>query len=360
MKKLVYSALALSVTTAGAFASDSDWSNLDQEIEALTASNVLDTTGPKFSGRVRTYYESSGDVSVGDGPNDLGNFNLRETRLKMTGSRGDYGYTMQVEFAGGISLLDAFLDFPLGGQVNGRFGQFKAGFSRSGLLSGGNIFFVDRNIIGNLWSGRRQGFMLSGEFDQLGWWLTIQDGGNVGSASAGDPGDEYLITAKIAFDLMGEGANAKNEGAYGGTEEPSATAAIGFYDDSNVDSGDGTLLEFHGGTNVYAFGLDILDVGDGLVASNGNAVASPFNTTIAGNTTPISLFGTYMLQPDTWEIGVRFQDYDNTANEDKLDIGVINHIDGHKLKWTIQYSTTTSDVAANEVDWIAIQLQLAF
>jgi len=349
MKKLVYSALALSVTTAGALASDSDWSTLDQEIEALTASTVLDTTGPKFSGRVRTYYESSGDV----GADDLGNFNVRETRLKMTGSRGDYGYTVQADFTGGFSLLDAYVDFPIGGQVSGRFGQFKAGFSRSALIGGGNIFFVDRNIVGALWSGRREGFALSGEFDQLGWWLTIHDGTDFG-------GDEYLITAKVAFDLMGEGANAKNEGAYGGTEEPSATAAVAFYDDGGLESGDGTLLEFHGGTNVYSFGVDLLSVGDDLVTSNGSATASPFGTTIDADSTPMSLFGTYMLQADTWELGIRFQDYDNGAGEDKLDIGIINHLDGHKLKWTIQYSSTSSDDAANEVDWIAIQLQLAF
>jgi len=345
MKKLVYSALALSVTSAGALASDTDWSTLDQEIEALTASTALDTTGPNIGGRIRTYYLNQSDADAGD-------FNVTDARLHATGSRGDYSYKLQVDFADNPTLLDAYIDFPLGGQVKGRFGQFKAGLSRSGLISSGNIFFVDRNVAGNLWSGRAEGFMLSGEFDQLGWWLSIMDGSDAG-------GDEYLITGKVDFDLMGDGA-AGNEGAYGGTEAPSATAGVGFWDDGGTDDNSGTILEFHGGTNVYSFGVDLMSLGDALVATNGTTMVMGSGAALAADSSPMSIMGTYMLQPDTWELGIRYQNLDNAADETKMDVGVINHLDGHDLKWTIQYSTIASDVDANETDWIAVQLQLTF
>ena len=345
MKKLVYSALALSVTSAGAFASDTDWSTLDQEIEALTASTALDTTGPNVGGRIRTYYVNSSDL-------DLGDFVAKEARLHATGSRGDYSYKLQIDLASSSVLKDAYIDFPLGGQVKGRFGQFKPGLSRSGLVSSAKIFFIDRNIIGGLWSDRTPGFQLSGEFDQLGWWLTITDGSDAG-------GDEYLITGKVDFDLMGDGA-ASNEGAYGGTEAPSATAGIGFWDDGGTTDNTGTLIEFHGGTNVYSFGVDLATIDDMLVPTNGSTGVMGSGASLVADSTPMSVMGTYMLQPDTWELGIRYQDFDNSLDETKMDVGVINHLDGHNLKWTIQYSSISSDMAANEVDWIGIQLQLVF
>jgi len=338
MKKLVYSALALSVTSAGALASDTDWSTLDQEIEALTASTALDTTGPTIGGRIRTSYVSNSDSDTGD-------FDVVDARMSASGSRGDYGYKLQVDFADAGSLLDAYVDFPLGGQVNGRFGQFKAGLSRSGLMSSGDIFFTTRNLAGTSWSGRAEGFMLSGEFDQLGWSLTIQDGADAG-------GDDYLMAGKVDFDLMGDGASS-NEGAYGGTDAPSATAGIGFWDDGGGAADlDGTLLEFHGGTNVYSFGIDMMSVGDGgAPTTNGNDIL------VGADSSPMSVMGTYMLQPDTWELGVRFEDYDDDASE-RLSVAAVNYLDGHDLKWTIEYSSTS--VGDVDTDILTIQLNLGF
>jgi hypothetical protein len=339
MKKLVYSALALSVTSAGALASDTDWSTLDQEIEALTASTALDTTGPNIGGRIRTLYLNSSDLDVGD-------FDVEDARLSATGSRGDYSYKLQVDFADD-GLLDAYIDFPLGGQVKGRFGQFKAGLSRSALISSGDMFFAGRNVIGETWSGRAEGFQISGEFDQLGWWLTIQDGADAA-------GDDYLIAGRVAFDLMGDGASSV-EGAYGGTEAPSATAALGFWDDGGADDVDGTVLEFHGGTNVYSFGVDLMSIGDGgAPTTNGDP------TVLEGDSSPMSVMGTYMLQPDTWELGVRYEDADNASSDSMMSIGVVNYLDGHNLKWTIQYNSVSSDDDAREVDGFAVQLQLGF
>lgn len=349
MKKLVSSALALSVLTGGVIASDNEWTTLDHEIEALSSSISLDG-GPNIGGRIRTLYASSSDVMKG--ANSLGDFDVKQARLYVTGERAGYGYKLQVDFASSNILLDAYVDFPVGGQVQGRFGQFKPGFSRSGLISSGKIFFIDRNIIGGLWGDRSEGIMFSGNFEAFAWWLTITDGSDAN-------GDEYLITGKAAFDVMGDGA-AGNEGAYGGSEAPSATAAIAFYDDGGTNDNTGTLIEFHGGTNMYSFGVDLLSIGDALAPTNGSVSMSPFAGALQADSTPMSIAGTYMLSPDKWQLGIRYQDYDNTASDTKLDIAAVNHIDGDAVKWTFQISTTSSDVTANEMDWMAIQLQLGF
>jgi len=342
MKKLVYGAFALSVTSAGALASDTDWSTLDQEIEALTASTALDTTGPNVGGRIRTSFVNNSDA-------DLSDFDVVNARLHATGSRGDYSYKLQVDFAGdeGARLLDAYIDYPIGGQVNGRFGQFKAGVSRSGLISSGKLFFTDRNFAGATWGGRAEGIALSGEFDQLGWNISIQDG-------ADGPLDDYLISAKIDFDLMGDGASW-NEGAWGGTEAPSMTAGIGFWDDGGADDVDGTLLEFHGGTNVYSFGVDVMQVGDGgAPTTNGGGG----DVALDADSTPISIMGTFMVQPDTWELGVRYEDFDKEADASKISVAAVNFLDGHDLKWTIEYAMLEDGDL--DTDTITIQLNLGF
>jgi hypothetical protein len=336
MKKLVYSALALSVTSAGALASDTDWSTLDQEIEALTASTSLDNHGPHIGGRIRTWYQSESDTDTGD-------FDVVDARVHAAGSHGDYGYKVQVDFAGEPNLLDAYVDFAIGGQVNARMGQFKAGLSRSALISSGNLFFTDRNNAGSSWGTRTEGLMLSGDFDQLGWWITLMDG-------ADGAGDDYLMTAKVDFDVMGDGASSV-EGAYGGSESPSLTIGIGMWDDGGADDTDGTLIEVHGGTNVWSIGVDMQSAGDAAQITQGAGYA---------DASPMSIMGTYMLQPDTWELGVRLEDEDNDADESTMTIGVNNYLDGHGLKWGFEMASTSSDDAAMQTDTIRISLNCAF
>lgn len=357
MKKLVFSALALSATSATGLASESDWSSLDQQIEALTTSlAVQGNGGPSISGRIRTYYVNSGDVVGGldsDGEeNDLGAFAVADARMALTGSTGDYDYKLQVDFADEPELLDGYVTFPIGGQVKGRMGQFKANLSRSALVSSGKLVFIDRNVVGNLFSMRDAGFLLSGEFDALDWGITIQNGGDGG-------GDEYFIVGKVSFDVLGDGKDLV-EGSYGGTDEPAGTVGVAFYDDGATEDGDGTLFEAAFGTNVYSFGLDFVDIGDGLYTGNGSPFVALGAGALQADSTPFSIFGTYMLQPDAWEVALRYQDLDNDNDEDKIDISISNYIDGHNLKWQLQYATTSSDDEDNEVDSIWLGLQAGF
>ncbi|MDA1267085.1 MAG: hypothetical protein O2816_18545, partial [Planctomycetota bacterium] len=106
MKKLLYSALALSATATGALASD-DWSTLDQEINALSASAAFDKTGPTIGGRIRTLYENSSDFtgtlnpSDPANPGDLSDFDVIDARVKITGGRDGYSYVFQVDAGSG-------------------------------------------------------------------------------------------------------------------------------------------------------------------------------------------------------------------------------------------------------------------
>jgi len=359
MKKLVYSALALSVTSAGALASDTDWSTLDQEIEALTASTSLDNHGPHIGGRIKTSYVSSsdlGDVDPITGEKadlDTGDFQVNDARIHVSGNHGDYGYMVQWDLADD-GLLDAYVDFAIGGQVNARMGAHKAGISRSALISSGNTFFANRTYAGDAWADRTEGLTLSGDFDQLGWSLGFMDGFDADA-------DDHLMTAKVDFDVMGDGMGA-NEGAYGGSESPSLTIGIGMWDDGGADDTDGNIIEAYAGTNVWSFGVEMQDIGDANQATQGGSdIGDLLNTFGQGaDCSPMTITGTYMLSPDTWELGVRMQDFDNDDNTESMSIAVNNYIDGHGLKWTLDMTEYTTDTDVFDTSVLTLQLNVSF
>lgn len=372
MKKLVYSAFALSLTTVSGFASENEWSQLDQEVEAL-ASSLAQDDGLSFGGWIRARHDYSDDVSVpfasiendgspDVGTNDLSGFSVPDVRLLAMGSRGDYGYMVQYDFqtsgsnAGffdndGGGLLDAYVTFPIG-PVTGTVGQFKPPIARSSLLTSKDIFFVNKTLTGIAWTSRDQGAMVSGDFDALSWWLAIQDG------SDGD-GDDYFFAGRVAFDFLGDGVG-NVEGAWGGSDDPAATASASYWDDTASDDGEGFNLGVVASTSVYSFSGEVTDYGKSGYTSTFGRTGDTSDTNGFGDTTPFAVAGTYMLTPDTWEVGVRYQDFDDEENTDVIEVAVNHYMEGHDLKWTIQYSTSNSDDSDLEIDLITLGLTAGF
>ena len=340
MKKLVFSAIALTLTSAPGFASEDVWSQLDQEVEALTSSLSLQGGGPSVSGWIATRYSSSSDIAIG--ASDLGGFTTTDARVILTGSRGDFGYEVEWN-AVGAGLLDAFVDFPVGGEVHGRLGMFKMPIGTLGGIDGNNMFFINRSATGAVGAARDTGVQFSGSFDQIGWELAATNGGD-------GVGDELSIGGRVAVDLTGDGANTSVEGAFGGSDDIGATASLSFYDDGAVTDGDGFAFDIHAGTNVYSVGFELFDIGDGVPAAKGAFDA---------DSSPITFQGTYMLTPDTWELGFRFQDFDDAAETEITDLGVNRYVDGegHNAKWSFAYMM--AEAAAGDVDTLMVQLLLS-
>ncbi len=342
MKKLVFSAIALTLTSAPGFASEDVWSQLDQEVDALASSLSIQGGGPTVSGWLATRYSSSSDITVGGG--DLGGFATTDARVILTGSRGDYGYEIEWN-AVGAGLLDAFVDFPVGGEVNGRVGMFKVPIGTTGGIDGNNLFFIDRSGTGGVGATRDTGVQFSGSFDQVGWELAATNGGD-GAA------DELAISARIAVALTGEGASSAVEGAYGGPDDIGAEASLSFFEDGSVDDGDGVAIDVRAVTNVYSVGVEMIAVGDAVAPALG---VGAFDA----DSSPITFQGTYMLTPDTWELGIRFQDFDNAADTEVIDLGVNRYIDGegHNAKWSIGY--VMAEATAGDADTLQAQLLIS-
>ncbi len=346
MKLLSIGAAALTLS-GFAVASETDYSSFDRDIEALVQGQ-MGNTGPHISGYMQVAYGNSGDDLFNNGPGmDLGGFTIPRARIAFKGENANYGYKLQVDFASGQILKDAYVDIPIS-NVSARAGMFKAGISRNGLNSSSKLFFINRSQIGDLFDNRDTGVMLSGEFDQLAWWLTVQNG-------ADGTTDELRIAGRVAFDVMGNGVG-NVEGAYGGPDELSGTVSLALYDDGSVNDGTGTLVEAHMVSSMYSFGAEILDADVGGIA--GAPGVSPFG--VGGDNTAFTVYGTYMLTPDQWELGLRFQDFDDAADTSAIEVGVNRYLDGHNLKYSFGYTSVSSDVNANEGDLLQVQLTVGF
>ncbi len=342
MKLLSMCAAALTLS-GFAVASETDYSSFDRDIEALVSGRLADNTGPNINGFVQVRYENSSDIMVG--ANDLGGFTVPRARISVTGERQGYGYKVQVDFASGTILKDAYIDIPIN-NISARAGQFRSAFSRNASGSSTRMFFIDRTEVGQLFDDRDVGVMFHGTFDQLAVFLSLMNGTD-------STGDELATVIKVAFNFMGAGIG-NIEGAFGGPDELSGTASVAMYDDGETTDGSSTLIEAHVANSQYSAGVELFD------ADNAGATAAPGTSLAADDATAMAIYGTYMLTPDQWELGVRFQDMDDADDTSIMEIGVNRYLDGHNLKYSIGYRSISADTAANESDLIQVQLQVNF
>lgn len=346
MNKLTCSTLAIFLTGPVALASDGEWNSLEQEVSALASTLTPVHGGPTFFGRARTYYTSQADgggVGV-----ETGGWSLANVRLGAKGNTGGYGYKVQTELRSGTAvLLDAYATFGIGDTMVGTIGQFKAGVARTSRISSGKMLFRRRSMVGSAFSTRTGGFMLGGEMSQMGWELSFMNGQD-GTL------DEFLIASRLSATIMGSGPG-KAEGAYGGTEDPYLSCALAFAGEADLLSDDAMIVEVNSGTDLWSF--DVASCTAGALGSDPS-----LGTAIAPDASPLSIQGSYMLQPGKWEFAVRFQDFDNatltTDSTTRTDVAINNYINGHSLKWMVNVQTDTE--GSNDNSEITVGIQASF
>jgi hypothetical protein len=168
-------------------------------------------------------------------------------------------------------------------------------------------------------------------------------------------GDELLLASRLSTTLMGSGPG-NVEGAYGGTADPYFYCAVAFAGEAGLFSEDAVVFELSSGTDLWSFDVASCTAGDVDTDSS-------LGSTITANTSPISIQGSYMLQPGKWEMGVRFQDFDRifgtgTESTTRMDVAINNYIDGHALKWMVNVQADTEGV--NDNSEVTLGLQASF
>ncbi|MCA8981465.1 MAG: hypothetical protein KDC14_15655, partial [Planctomycetes bacterium] len=232
MNKFVYTALVATLASSTGFATETDWPELDRELEALSSTlNTQNTGGPQLSGWIITSIDFSGDI-MPNGVDDLTGTSLRDVRLNVAGSTADYGYKVSTNLAGGTAvLLDAYGQLNFTENFSMQLGNFKTPFLSSEMRAAKRELFLGRTFVGGgsiagsitdpsaVGAARDAGLMFFGNFaDSIGWWISLQNGQD---ATA----NNYRLTGRLAWDAMGEGAGQMVDGAYNSGDGTNMTIA---------------------------------------------------------------------------------------------------------------------------------------
>ncbi len=362
MKKLVYSALALSLTGLPALATDNGWSGLDKEIESLSSSlSTADNTGPHIGGYIRTSYRHSSDdyYTGGSGAPDQSGFQLDNVRLELQGDVSDnYGYKVSFDFADGNgaghgaspnsagTLRDAYVTWKIAEGIKGKLGRYKEPVLHSALVNENHMLFLDRTALGEALKQRDLGLAVNGAFDVLSWYLSFQDG-NDGQAS------EHKYTVRVTANLAGTAGDTLMEGAYGAGDNTVVAVGVAYQDDTTLDKG--AIIAGEGSLNMGPFylGAEIVDFDKGDAGTFGRSL---YINDVA-NTTPWDVTLSYRITPD-WELAARYEDNDDSDNTTSYAFGVDYYVHGHDLKWQAQWRKIKTDNAVGDSDQVGIGLSL--
>lgn len=406
MKKHETSSAALTLAaltlTGSAVAQDSDWSQLDQDIQALSANLQNAGGGIDWGGRVRAFYENSGDVAPNGDDADLGGFAVYNARLYAAGDITDnVGVRVEVDFGGnggmfsyvdstdgdgsdpsmitettrtgslGTSarLLDAYVDSRFSdGTITVRAGQFRAHVMQSSLYDSGDLLFADRSVTSAMFAGRDSGIAVLGTFGEFQIAATVQNGSD-------GLGDELFYAVRAQFDIAGGGTGSV-EGAYGATEDLQASVGAAFFSDEGSEDTDGVAVDGSVSTSRFSVGASILSLGDGPgggVFAPGTADVNermPLGVALVGDSTPYSIAGSVMLtdpnaqdENGDWELAARYQDLDNgDANTRVYDVGLNYYVNGqgHDLKYILNWTSVESDDSGPDGDLIRLGVNARF
>ena len=267
MNRFLLGAVALTslvgVSAALPSGGSEEWVALDREIEALSSTLQGDPDKPQgmqVGGYIKTQYNYSADNPAVTG--DESGFGFNSIRINITGQVGDYKIKVSAEGKSGtFGVADAYVRFPVHENVNVQVGQFKSRFLYSYYTSDQNTLFYDRAAIPSAWGQRDTGVQVDGTFGPFIGILQVQNGGDT-------VGDEYAITAKAIYAVMGKAIEGQ-AGGFGPDAETALTLGVGYLDDGSVTDGDaieGEAIFTHGPWYAAA---EVVDHGTGF--TNGGA-----------------------------------------------------------------------------------------
>lgn len=374
MRKLVYSAVALTLVSVPGFASDNEWSSLDQEIASLSSSlSAQNAPGPKIGGYLKTSYRysTSKDALFGGPPNDSdeSGFKLDKVRVEITGDANqEYSYKVSFDLASGSAAIkDAYVQWKIADSFRATLGLFTKPVLSESLISDKNLLFYQRTALGEFFRPRDTGAMLGGNFDTIEWSISAQNGTNDSGGQSKQSGDFANYSARLAANLMGAGAGKRIEGAYGAAQDTNLTAGIAWADnkalkDQNLFAGDLAMTSgpFSIAGEIVSFGKG--DPTDGFPAKDGKDLhwGSDNSNVSIDPSDKVSWDATvsYLFTPE-YEAAIRYEQ--GNAKQGALpddpsvqawSLGVNKYVQGHDIKWTLEVLHTISNDHTNEItEW---------
>lgn len=324
-----------------------DWANLDQEIETLALSLSQDGIGARVGATLKVNASDFHNFSIPPATTDVRAVIFDNIRFWLEGSAGEFDYRIEAEGAavgvpGTPVIVDAWVRWELAETVRATLGQYLRPILWGALIQPHRLLFILRTTDGQFWHARDRGFMVDGDYERLHWALSVEDGGDF-------QGDDLAWTARLALDVIGNGVGYA-QGSIEAEDEAAMTVAVAFHDDpSAAQDGEVFALEAMFTQGPFAAHGELLDY-----ANDGGGGTGLYS--VASDTTPWSVDFAWMIEPETWEVAVRWQDVDDVVQRETLTLGINRYIEGHNLKWQLNWADTDANVAANDTEAISLGL----
>jgi hypothetical protein len=358
MRFLILSSLAAAALATASQAqeeSTDEWADLDSELSSMEGLSAEVMPGPHIWGYARSNFAYS-THSVGNGGEKLRGFSLDNIRVNVSGETAGYEYRITGELQSGtMTLEDAWASTALGEEIRATLGRFRTPFLRSGTVEARDLLFISRTRNGVFYSVRDQGAMLNGDHGRLHWAAALQNG-------ADSTGEKWLSSLNLRINLMGLD-ELPWEGAFNAGPETRLSAGVAVADDGAVSDGTAFVLDAYLIHRGFSFQAEWLDYGDDYSLATGG----PFLNQQVGGTQPWSATASYMVVPDEYELAVRYDDYDDKQapldfDRSQLTFGLNRYIQGHDLKWQLNYAIANNKGAdaGPHYDILALGLTIGF
>ena len=356
MNRFVISGLAVLTASSLTFANESEeWLTLDKEIETLSTNLPQGGSGFAVSGWLRTSYMNASDPFASGV--DVSGFFLDNVRVNFDGSVGNfdvhvalegnenfgtYGIYRIPDGGGAMVALDAWGDWNFTDTWYMRAGQFRSPFLKDALRDENEMIFWQKTVMADTWSMRDQGVLVGGEFDMFGFWGSVQNG-------LDDQVDELAFTLRGEWNGFGNGV-PQTEGAYGAADAMGLNVGAAYYDDGSIT--DANAWSIDGQFTMGPFYASAAIVGNG----DGQGTILPAG--IETGMTSWDLDAAFLFA-GMWEVAGRYQALDDSNTTSIFDIALNAYMEGHDAKFLVQYTSATSDDAANEIDAIILGMTVS-
>ncbi|MDG2143914.1 MAG: porin [Planctomycetota bacterium] len=356
MKMKLIGLAVVTLLTPLASANEASWLELDQDISTLAATSSVGSSGASISGFIQSSYKS-------DSENDKGEWDFSGVRINVKSNVEDIALKISFDLkSGSLSLKDAFARWDATESMSVTWGKFKRPFLHSFLTSANKRLFVG-STANAANDARAHGVMLNGDLSDMGTW-------QVAATNGEDPAtDDMHYTARVAFDLVGEGGFNAFEGARGDAAGTNLSLGVSYAEENAPDLEHHKVgIELAGNVDAISFHLDMVMYSDDSSApldktfSVEEVTGPPLEAAKGGlaDTSPLGLTLAYMLADDM-EIAVRHEDFDDDFDTTRLTVGFNYYaIAPNSVVWQLNYSDSSSDFEEFETELIQIGLLASF